>query len=268
MSIDWPFADTNSEPVLIELTSDGFPLESHPAEASLFCRQSAMPGHSQDAIERAHVVVAGAGGLGSWIALGLARMGVRRLTLIDPDRFDRTNSPRQLMFGSDIGSPKAHALARNLLPHMTNAGSVRAIAAPFTSALLPSDNNVNILIVGIDNNRGRLEAARWGHANHVPVVFSMLSSDGLRSQCFLQRPDGPCLSCVLPNLEAEALAPCAAASIASGMMAAAHSLELCVDALSGFLAVPCWRETSLDGSTERTGSPKRRANCVICHEKA
>jgi len=267
MCIVWPFADSEPHELSIELRAGGFPPATHPAEASLFCRQSAMPDHNQTAIEDAHVAVVGAGGLGSWIALGLARMGVRQLIVIDPDRFDRTNSPRQLMFGSDIGVPKAHALARNLLPHMTNAGRVRAIASPFTSNLLADTDNVSVLVVGIDNNRGRLEAAQWGRANQIPVVFCMLSSDGLRSQCFLQRPNGPCLSCVLPNLEADGLAPCAAASIASCMMAAGHSLELCVEALSGPGGIPIWRETSLDGSTERTGMPTTKPTCANCQER-
>jgi len=270
MSIAWPFAEGNSEPTSIELSAAGFPAPCHPAEADMFCRQSAMPGHNQAAIEAAHVGVVGAGGLGSWIALGLARMGVRCLTLIDPDRFDRTNAPRQLMFGPDIGALKAHALARNVLPHMTNPGSVAAMPVPFTRVLLSDNdtldapNRITLLAVGVDNNHCRLEATEWGRANRVPVVFAMLSLDGLRAQVFLQRPGGACLQCVLPNLQADVMAPCAAASMASCMMAAAHVMELCVAAVVDDRSIPTWRESSLDGSTERTGRPEPRLDCPGC----
>lgn len=270
MSIAWPFAEGSSEPTSIELSAAGFPAPCHPAEADMFCRQAAMPGHSQGAIEAAHVGVIGAGGLGSWIALGLARMGVRRLTIVDPDRFDRTNAPRQLMLGPDMGTFKAHALARNILQHMTNPGTVGAMAVPFTHTLLPYNDTVDapyrvtLLVVGVDNNRCRLEAAEWGRANMVPVVFSMLSLDGLRAQVFLQRPSGACLLCALPNLKADVIAPCAAASMASCMMAAAHALELCVAAVADDRRIPTWRETSVDGSTERAGSPRARADCPGC----
>src|SRR5437870_4131692 len=97
MSTDSSFLEKPDAGIL-ELRAPGFPGPQHPAEADLFCRQEAMPGHDQTRIANAHVAVVGCGGLGSWIALALARLGVSQLTLIDPDRFDRTNAPRQLMF--------------------------------------------------------------------------------------------------------------------------------------------------------------------------
>lgn len=262
MSIDWPLAES-LEPVVVEVHTRGFPPAVHPAEADLFCRQAAMPGHNQAALEAAHIAVVGAGGLGSWIALGLARSGVRRLTIIDPDRYDRTNVPRQLAFPGDLGAPKAHALARNIAPHLTNAGVVRAIAASYSRDLTGELADVSVLIVSIDNNVGRLDASRWGVANQRPVVFAMLSMDGLRAQVFLQEPTGPCLNCMLPDLDPHSLAPCAAVSIASCYVAAGHALQAAVSVLSHG-HVPAWRETSLDGSTERASRPSRRPGCWLC----
>jgi hypothetical protein len=118
--------------------------------------------------------------------------------------------------------------------------------------------------VGVDNNRTRLEAARWGREHVVPVIFSMLSRDGLRTQAFLQEPHGACLLCVLPNLDPDSAAPCAAASIASCYLAAAHAVELTVATVMRTARCPTWRETSLDGSTERVGRPGPRQNCSLC----
>lgn len=260
MSIAWPFAD---EPSQERVSADGFPPATHPAEPDLFCRQAAMPGHCQARLEQAHVAVIGCGGLGSWAALALARMGVRRLTLIDPDRFDRSNLPRQLAFASDIGACKAASVGRNVASHMSNAGTITAINAAFNEELVASLRPVSALVVGVDSNAARLLASRVARDLQVPAAFFMLSMDGQRAQAFLQTADGPCLSCVLPNLDPDAAAPCAAASIASCFLAAAHGVAMVSAALmaEGQSIIPRWRETSLDGSRERSGSPGRRPTC-------
>ena len=62
----------------------------------------------------ATVAICGLGGLGSHLALSLARAGVGKLILLDFDRVDLTNLHRQQYKASQIGQPKALALADNL----------------------------------------------------------------------------------------------------------------------------------------------------------
>ncbi len=62
----------------------------------------------------AAVAICGLGGLGSNIAVSLARAGVGRLILIDFDRVDLTNLHRQQYKASQIGRYKTEALAENL----------------------------------------------------------------------------------------------------------------------------------------------------------
>ena len=62
----------------------------------------------------ATVAICGLGGLGSNIAIALARAGVGKLRLIDFDRVDITNLHRQQYKTSQIGRCKAEALASNL----------------------------------------------------------------------------------------------------------------------------------------------------------
>ncbi len=66
------------------------------------------------AFSSATVAVCGLGGLGSNIAIALARVGVGRLILIDFDRVDITNLHRQQYKASQIGMYKTVALAENL----------------------------------------------------------------------------------------------------------------------------------------------------------
>ena len=68
----------------------------------------------QQAFSSATVAVCGLGGLGSNIAIALARAGIGKLILIDFDRVDITNLHRQQYKAAQIGMYKTVALAENL----------------------------------------------------------------------------------------------------------------------------------------------------------
>ena len=68
----------------------------------------------QQAFSSATVAICGLGGLGSNIAIALARAGIGKLILIDFDRVDITNLHRQQYKASQIGMYKTEALADNL----------------------------------------------------------------------------------------------------------------------------------------------------------
>lgn len=68
----------------------------------------------QNKFQKAAVAVCGLGGLGSNIAIGLARAGVGKLMLIDFDYVDITNLNRQQYKAVQIGRRKTEALAENL----------------------------------------------------------------------------------------------------------------------------------------------------------
>ena len=68
----------------------------------------------QQAFSSATVAICGLGGLGSNIAISLARAGIGKLILCDFDRVDITNLHRQHYKASQIGLYKTEALAENL----------------------------------------------------------------------------------------------------------------------------------------------------------
>ena len=68
----------------------------------------------QQAFSSATVAVCGLGGLGSNIAIALARAGIGKLILIDFDRVDITNLHRQQYKATQIGMYKTDALTVNL----------------------------------------------------------------------------------------------------------------------------------------------------------
>ena len=65
-------------------------------------------------LEQATVAICGVGGLGSNVAINLARAGIKKLILVDFDRVDVTNLQRQQYKASQVGEPKAFALVENL----------------------------------------------------------------------------------------------------------------------------------------------------------
>jgi tRNA A37 threonylcarbamoyladenosine dehydratase len=65
---------------------------------------------------RAHVVVVGMGGVGSWAAEALARSAVGRLTLVDLDHVAESNTNRQIhALGDSYGKAKVDAMAERLV---------------------------------------------------------------------------------------------------------------------------------------------------------
>lgn len=69
---------------------------------------------NQKRFQTATVAICGLGGLGSNIAIALARAGIGKLILIDFDRVDLTNLHRQQYYVSQIGMFKTDALVNNL----------------------------------------------------------------------------------------------------------------------------------------------------------
>src|ERR671938_1214985 len=76
--------------------------------------QEAVPGFEQFALTASTIIVIGLGGVGSQIALALARKGAGKLVLLDHDIVEPSNLPRQVYYPTDVGKSKAYALAGNL----------------------------------------------------------------------------------------------------------------------------------------------------------
>jgi molybdopterin/thiamine biosynthesis adenylyltransferase/rhodanese-related sulfurtransferase len=106
----------------------------------------------QRRLKAAKVLLVGAGGLGSPLALYLAAAGVGHLGIVDFDLVDLTNLQRQVLHGTgDVGRPKlasAQDRVRNLNPHV----DVRAYETRLTSAnALEILADYDVVIDGTDN---------------------------------------------------------------------------------------------------------------------
>ncbi len=78
-------------------------------------------GESQNTISRLHFGIVGLGSVGTIVAEAMARIGVSKVTLIDPDRVEEHNLDR-LLYGTvrDIGKLKVDLAARLMRLHSTS----------------------------------------------------------------------------------------------------------------------------------------------------
>ncbi|GAA4372608.1 HesA/MoeB/ThiF family protein [Agromyces bauzanensis] len=106
-----------------------------PASAR-YARQRVLPGFGaagQRRLADAHIVVLGAGGLGSAVVPALVAAGVGRLTIVDDDVIDVTNLHRQLLHGhADVGRTKVDS-AKDAAAALSPETAVHPVPHRFTA---------------------------------------------------------------------------------------------------------------------------------------
>lgn len=125
-------------------------------------------------LKRSAVGIAGLGGLGSAIAIALARIGVGRLVLADFDVVEPSNLNRQQYFIDQIGQPKTEALAANLA-RMNPYVSIEAHTVRLTKSNVPEIfRDVQVLVEAFDaaDQKAMLvESFAQAHPN-IPIVLA------------------------------------------------------------------------------------------------
>jgi molybdopterin/thiamine biosynthesis adenylyltransferase len=124
--------DTLVDMGFVEDAATPLPATLSPAEAeryrrnleffSYFHKPALTAGDFQARLQKANVTVLGLGGLGSYVAMSLAAVGVGNLTVVDHDKVELINLNRQILYtDADIGRPKVEAAAERLAavnPHV------------------------------------------------------------------------------------------------------------------------------------------------------
>jgi adenylyltransferase/sulfurtransferase len=153
----------------------------------------------QQRLKAARVLIVGAGGLGSPVALYLAAAGVGTLGLVDFDAVDVSNLQRQILHGTkDVGRSKLDS-ARARLGDVNPYVRVETHAARLTSAnALDIIGHYDIVVDGTDNFATRYltndACVLLGKPN---VYGSIFRFEGQASVFGLD--DGPCYRCLFPE---------------------------------------------------------------------
>lgn len=187
-------------------------------------------GGGQARLLAAHVVVIGAGGIGSPAIQYLAAAGVGRLTIIDDDRVDLSNLQRQTLFTqADLGQPKAAraaAAAMRLNPDVQAIGMVARVAADNAAASIAG---ADVVLDGCDNFATRLIVADAALAARIPLVSAAVTQfDGQLGVYRGWEADRPCYTCVVGTAPERPGTSCAEVGVMgamAGVMGSMAALE-------------------------------------------
>jgi tRNA A37 threonylcarbamoyladenosine dehydratase len=118
-------------------------------------------------IRRAHVVVVGIGGVGSWVAEALARSGVARLSLIDMDHIAESNINRQIhALISTTGQAKVQAMRERiaLIHPACQVDAIDEFVGPENwPAVLPAQPDA--VVDACDQVKAKVAMAQWALQN-------------------------------------------------------------------------------------------------------
>ena len=147
----------------------------------------------------ARVLVVGAGGLGSPVALYLAAAGVGTLGIVDFDRVDASNLQRQIIHRlRDVGMPKVDSAARTIYDLNPDVNVVKHEVALSSANALDILAGYDVVVDGTDNFATRYLVNDASVLLDKPVVHgAIFQFDG---QLSVFRPKvGPCYRCLFPS---------------------------------------------------------------------
>jgi adenylyltransferase/sulfurtransferase len=171
-------------------------------ELSRYARHLILPdvgAAGQKRLKAARVLLIGAGGLGSPLALYLAAAGVGHIGLVDFDVVDVTNLQRQILHGTkDVGRPKIDS-ARDRIADLNPNVELTTYSSSLTSAnALEIIAKYDIVVDGTDNFPTRYlvndACVMLGKPN---IYGSIFRFEGQAS--VFSTKDGPCYRCLFPE---------------------------------------------------------------------
>jgi adenylyltransferase/sulfurtransferase len=244
----------------------------HRPEAGFdYSRQQALPevgAAGQARLAAARVVVVGAGGLGSAVLPSLAGAGIGELVVVDHDRVEGSNLPRQPLFTvADIGRSKAEAAALRLAAY--NPGvRVTALARRFDAALAAEVvPGADAVVDCTDNFATKFLVNDAAMRAGVPAVLASVYQYEGQLQVVRADQGGSCLRCQWPEATRDGLVGnCEQAGVLGpvpallGQLQATEVLKLLLD-LPGQLRDEVLLVSLLEPGMRRLAAP-RHAGCA------
>ena len=127
-----------------------------------------------DALQQAHILLFGLGGVGGYAAEALARAGVGRLTLIDGDTVSPTNLNRQLAaLSGTIGQSKADVMTARLREAAPDCVIEGICAFHLPQSPVPIPEDCSFVLDAVDTLAAKLHLAQVCQERGVPLVSCM-----------------------------------------------------------------------------------------------
>jgi adenylyltransferase/sulfurtransferase len=224
----------------------------------------------QEAILNAKVLVIGAGGLGSPVAMYLASAGVGTLVIADNDTVDLTNLQRQIMHSTEtVDRPKVES-ARASLQRINPLANVVPLHTRLEGAALDEQVAAADVVLDCCDNFATRHAVNRACVKHRKPLVSgaAIRFDGQVSVFDMRDPEAACYHCLFPEGEDIEEVRCAVMGVFApivgmiGTTQAAEALKLivgCGTPLTGRLLL-------LDGLAMEWRSVDfgRDPGCAVC----
>ncbi|MDR1995972.1 molybdopterin-synthase adenylyltransferase MoeB [Azonexus sp.] len=188
----------------------------------------------QERILATHVLVIGAGGLGSPAALYLASAGIGKITLVDDDSVDFTNLQRQILHTqARVGMAKAES-GRQALQAINPEIAIVPLPQRLAGEVLAAQVASADLVLDCTDNFATRHAINRACVQHKKPLVSgaAIRFDGQISVYDLRRADAPCYHCLFPEAADVEEMRCAVMGVFApltgiiGTMQAAEALKL------------------------------------------
>lgn len=181
-----------------------------------------LPG--QASICNANVLIVGAGGLSSPVALYLAAAGIGHIGIVDADKVSLSNLQRQIMHGTDeVGEPKVQS-ARDAMLRINPEIKVTAYET-FLTELNASEivSGYDIVVDCTDNFESRLLINDVCVDNGKPYIFGSVSR--FQGQLFTHIPGSADFRSLFGDVAPDYTEPCSVAGILNTVVGVIGSLQ-------------------------------------------
>ena len=151
-----------------------------------------------DRMTQSHVLIAGCGSVGSYVAEHFVRSGAGEVTLLDPDQVDFANLSRANFKASDVGRPKIEALAERLLSISPTLKinliqkTLQELNSEELGSLMAS---INLVVSALDDRRAQLQINQWAYWHKVPAVFIGAFAKAHAGEIAVVDNPSPCFAC-------------------------------------------------------------------------
>jgi len=157
-------------------------------------------GAGQRKLLDASVLVIGAGGLGSPVAMYLAAAGIGKLGIVDFDRVDVTNLQRQILHTTaDVGRPKVESAVEHLRAINPTIDIVAHDTLLFSTNVFDVMEPYDIVIDGTDNFPVRYLVNDATQFMGKPLVYGSIFQWEGQATVFMPGQDAPCYRCLFPS---------------------------------------------------------------------
>ncbi|QHT45289.1 thiazole biosynthesis adenylyltransferase ThiF [Bacillus sp. SB49] len=156
----------------------------------------------QSKLEGSHVLIIGAGALGTSSSEQLVRAGVGKLTIVDRDYVELSNLQRQQLYTeADAAAhlPKAEAAKRRLSSINSTVSIEGVIADVQREELLRLADGVDLMMDGTDNFETRMLMNDVAQKYNIPYIYGgCVGGNGLVFSILPEKT--PCLGCLLERV--------------------------------------------------------------------